>query len=111
MSEQNTGKIVSYTYDPDNPPRLTAEQRQRLDAMREEDIDCSDIPPQVGLNTWSRPGLKDVGTVDLRRAALREGVLFLDDSIAEFFNASGDDAQAKMNAVLREYIETHSKSA
>lgn len=30
--------IVRYTYDPANPPRLTAEQEARLDALTDEEI-------------------------------------------------------------------------
>jgi uncharacterized protein (DUF4415 family) len=37
--------------------------------------------------------------------------LLLDDRVVEFFNPSGDEAPAKMNAVLLEYVEMHRKSA
>jgi|GEM_PF-5249810 len=57
MSDENTGKIVTYTSDPANPPRLSMEQRERLEAMREEDVDLTDVPSQRDLHTWTRPGL------------------------------------------------------
>ena len=111
MSVGTTGKTVRFTLDPENPPRLTPEQSERLDSMRDEDIDFSDIPRQTNLETWSRPGLFGGPVGRLRLEALKEKVLILDDSVAEFFKASGDDAPAKMNAVLREYAETHRKNA
>jgi uncharacterized protein (DUF4415 family) len=78
--------------------------------MRDEDIDFSDIPSQAGKPGW-RPGLYPAATAEMRRAALAQKILILDDNVAEFFKASGDDAPAKMNAVLREYAETHRKNA
>lgn len=39
-----TEKLVRFTLDPANPPRLTEEEAARLDSMTEEDIDLSDIP-------------------------------------------------------------------
>jgi hypothetical protein len=41
MSEKNTG-IVRFKFDPKNPPKLTAEEREqlkRLRDMKDEDID------------------------------------------------------------------------
>jgi uncharacterized protein (DUF4415 family) len=111
MSEKNTGRTVSYTLDPLNPPSLTAEQRERLDSIHDEDIDLSDIPSQAGKGGWSRPGLLGGPVGELRRAALKEKLLLLDDKVAEFFNQSGEEAPAKMNAVLLEYVETHRKRA
>jgi len=111
MSEENTGKTVYFTYDSTNPPQLTPEQRERLDSIKDEDIDCSDIPEQKGLDKWSRPGLLGGHVGELRRAAMREKLLYLDDRVVEFFNSGGDDAPARMNAVLLDYVESHRKRA
>ena len=107
MSEESIGKTVSYTYDPKNPPALMPEQRQRLDSMRDEDIDCSDIPPQTGLYKWSRPGIVGGAAGKMRG----EKQLLLDEQIVEFFEKCGGEASAPMNAVLLEYVEAHRKSA
>jgi len=48
MSEETTGKTVYFTPDPNHPVRLTEEERARLDAMTDEDIDLTDIPSQAG---------------------------------------------------------------
>jgi len=110
MSEQNTGKTVRFTLDPANPPQLTAEQRQRLESMRDEDIDLSDTPSQADKPGW-RPGLYGAGVSEVRRAALREGLLLLDEDVVEGFRKIGDVSPQRMNAVLREYAESHRKSA
>jgi hypothetical protein len=50
------GKIVRYTLDPDRPPSLSAEEKARLTAMRDSDIDTSDIPNLAAEDGWYRPG-------------------------------------------------------
>jgi putative transcriptional regulator len=54
---------VLYTYDPANPPKLTREQRTRLDGLTEEQIEANalsdpDNPPltDAELTTAYRPG-------------------------------------------------------
>jgi uncharacterized protein (DUF4415 family) len=111
MSEELTGKTVSFTPNPLNPPTLTADERTRLAAMTDEDIDMSEIPSQDGTEGWTRPGWLGGPAGELRLAALRKNLLLLDDRVVEFFNPSGDEAPAKMNAVLLEYVEMHRKSA
>jgi hypothetical protein len=78
--------------------------------MRDEDIDLSDIPSQAGKPGW-RPGLYGSSVSEVRRAALREGLLLLDEDVVEGFRAMGDVSPQKMNAVLLEYLQSHRKSA
>jgi uncharacterized protein (DUF4415 family) len=111
MSEESTGKIVRFTSDSANPPKLTAEQEERLDAMHDDDINLSDIPSQASKGGWTRPGVFGGPVGALRSAAMKEKLLLLDDKVVEFFKQSGEQAPAKMNAVLLEYVETHRKSA
>ena len=68
----------------------------RIDAMKDEDIDCSDIP-------------------ELDDAFFREAVpwptnkkqitLRLDPEVLDFFKAQGRGYQTAINKVLRRYIE------
>lgn len=114
MSEDNIGKIVSFTLDVDNPPPFTDDewnQLERLRAMKDEDIDFSDIPRQTGAKNWHRPGLFGGPIGRLRRAALKEGILLVEPEVKEFFEKSGEGFGERMNAVLREYVETHRKTA
>jgi uncharacterized protein (DUF4415 family) len=114
MSEKDTGKIVTFELDLDNPPPLADEQweqLQRLRTMKDEDIDLSDIPEQTDLKNWTRPGLFGGPAGRLRMAALKEKVLVLDENVVEGFRSMGDISPQKMNAVLLEYLATHRKSA
>ncbi len=36
--------LVKFTFDPDNPPEITQADLDRMDAIRDEDIDYSDMP-------------------------------------------------------------------
>jgi uncharacterized protein (DUF4415 family) len=113
MSEKNTGKTVNFEIDLENPPPFTTEeldQLERLKAMRDEDVDLTDIPSQAGKPSW-RPGLYGAGVSEVRRTALREGLLLLDDDVVDLFRENGDTSPQKMNAVLREYAEMRRKTA
>ena len=111
MSEKSIGKTVRFTSDKLNSPTLTVEQKERLESMRDEDIDLGDIPSQAGKGDWTRPGLLGGSVGVLRREAMKERLLLLDEKVVEFFNASGEQAPAAMNAVLLNYVETHKKTA
>jgi hypothetical protein len=112
MSENNTGKTVYYTSNPAKPYRLTPEERARLDSIRDEDIDFSDIPPQTGLKDWYRPGLFGGAQGAARKGAvLKEKLLVLDEDVVRLFEENGEISAEKLNAVLREYAETHRSNA
>ena len=38
------GKIITFTLDPDNPPTLSDEAREKLENLTDQEIDDSDIP-------------------------------------------------------------------
>lgn len=54
MSGKTIGN-VKFTLNSEQLPTLSKQAKVRLDALRDEDIDFSDIPPQVGVQ-WARPG-------------------------------------------------------
>jgi uncharacterized protein (DUF4415 family) len=69
---------------------------KRIDAMRDEDIDFSDIPKQgreFFANAILWPGPKEQIT------------LRIDPDILKFFRKSGRGYQTTINAVLRKYME------
>lgn len=88
---------VRFTLDPDNPPVPTKAELARLDAIREEDIDYSDIP-ELDEEFWKhakiiRPPQKPVVT------------LRVDAETVAFFK--GEDPKgytSRMAAVLRAYV-------
>lgn len=72
---------------------------ERIDGMRDEDIDTSDIPPL---------------TEDLfKRATLRlprqlvTTTLQVDADVLNWFKAQGDNYEQRLNAALRMYAEAH----
>lgn len=99
MSEKSTG---STTYVPDlaHPVHLTEEQRAKLLAMRDEDIDYSDTPSQAAKR-GRRVGGPRFGFE----------ALVLDQDVLEYFRHEGDVSSKRINAVLREYAEAHRKTA
>lgn len=71
---------------------------RRIDAMRDEDIDYSDIPklgPDFFANAVRWPGPKQQIT------------LRLDPDVLRFFRKNGRGYQTTINAVLRKYMEAH----
>jgi uncharacterized protein (DUF4415 family) len=97
---------VTYRLDPDNPPTLTAEERQawkELQAMGDDAIDYSDIPPQTG-GGWRRVS-------DLIPAENKQQItLRLDADLIAFFRATGRRYQSRINAALREYVQAQRKA-
>ncbi len=50
MSEDNMEKIVEFSLDPNNPPEISKEELERLDAMTDEEVEAAalsdpDCPP------------------------------------------------------------------
>ena len=77
---------------------------KRVDAMRDEDIDLSDIPDQSGKTDWRRVS-------DLIPAENKEQItLRLDADVLAFFRATGRRYQSRINAALREYMRAHTRS-
>ncbi len=69
---------------------------KRIDAMRDEDIDFSDIPeqgPDFFANAIVWPGPK------------KQITLRIDPDVLKFFRKQGRGYQTAMNAVLRKYME------
>ena len=69
---------------------------KRIDAMRDEDIDFSDIPEQGAdffANAILWPGPK------------KQITLRIDPDVLTFFRKHGRGYQSTMNAVLRKYME------
>ncbi|MGH1398966.1 MAG: BrnA antitoxin family protein [Alphaproteobacteria bacterium] len=83
---------IKYTLDPKNPPKTPQEALDRFDAIREEDIDYSDIP--------------DLSEADFLIPVTKEMIsLRVDPDVLEWFRAQGKGYQTKMNTVLRTFYE------
>ena len=104
MSVRNT---VKFKLDPKKPVPLSAAQRKQLAAvaaMRDSDINYSDIPQQRGAVQWTRPGAL-VPSENKQQITLR-----LDADVLSFFKETGKRYQSRINAALREYVKAHRKS-
>ena len=87
---------VSYTFE--TLPPVSKEEWERIDAVKDEDIDYSDIPE-----------MKDLSGLRLRQVRVlnkkQEKVPFscnLDADIVEWLKQGGDSSQNRLNSILRE---------
>ncbi len=72
---------------------------ERLESMRDEDIDCSDIP-ELDETFWKNAVL--VQPVNKERLTVR-----FDADMVEWFKRQGRGYQTRMNTVLRSFYEAH----
>ena len=101
MSEKNIGE-VRFELDADNLPQMSDERMAALRAMADKDIDYRDTPSQAG-----KPGKRVGGP----RFGAPPIAVVLEPDVLNFFRESGDISSGRINTVLREYAETHRKSA
>ncbi|MEH1786156.1 MULTISPECIES: BrnA antitoxin family protein [unclassified Nostoc] len=76
---------------------------ERLDAMKDEDInlsDCSEVTPEMFASGVVRRGLK----FNPKKVQV---TLRIDSDVLEWFKARGSGYQTQMNALLRAYMEAH----
>lgn len=74
---------------------------QRIDALRDEDIDLSESPeitPEMFARAIVRKGLKPV-------PAKRQVTLRLDSDVLEWFKAQGPGYQTRIGLLLRAYMD------
>ncbi len=75
----------------------------KIDAMTDDEIDYSDIPPiteEMFKKAVLRKGFKPIPKKNQESLAI-------DRDIIEFFKSQGRNYQAKINQLLREYMEAH----
>jgi uncharacterized protein (DUF4415 family) len=98
-TRKRTG-IVRYTID--ELKRMPSKTDwKRLDAMSDDDIDCSDIPPLD--KAWFK-GATLVIPQPKKPISLR-----IDPEIYTWFKRQGPRYQSRINAVLKAYMEAHRK--
>lgn len=91
---------VKHTLDPNKPPRMTKADRARFDAIKDDDIDFSDIP-ELDADFWA--------TADIKTPSQKPVVTMrVDEDTIDYFK--GNDPKgytARMAAVLRAYADAH----
>ena len=70
---------------------------ERIDAMTDDEIDTSDIPPLTDA-FFKRAKI---------RMPKRALTLQVDSDVLDWFQAQGDDYERRINAALRIYAEAH----
>lgn len=84
---------VKTTIDPKNPPKASPKDLARFDAIKDGDIDYSDIP--------------ELGEDFFEKAKKTSITARFDTDMVEWFKSQGKGYQTKMNAVLRAFYERH----
>jgi uncharacterized protein (DUF4415 family) len=86
---------------------------ERLDALADEEIDTSDIPPltddDFARSEWRLPSALTPNYAE--KAAPVIVKVAVDKDILAWFQAQGQDYQTRMRAALRLYAEAHQASA
>lgn len=99
--------MARFRLDSEHLPALSPEEQEaweELKTMRDEDNDFSDIPNQAGKTGWRRVS-ELVPSENKEQITLR-----LDADVLAFFRATGRRYQSRINAALREYMQSHTKA-
>jgi uncharacterized protein (DUF4415 family) len=71
---------------------------KRVDAMKDEDIDTSDIP-ELGEDFFRQ--------AEIILPAKQSVTIRLDTDVLEWFKSNGQGYQTRINKLLRRYMEAH----
>jgi uncharacterized protein (DUF4415 family) len=91
--------MVRHTFDIDNPPPLSDEQRERLEklaTMDDSTIDFSDIPRVTDFSNFVR--FRDR---HLYRPVKKSTTVRVDADVLEWLKSKGKGYQTRINAILR----------
>lgn len=94
---------VKYTFDPKNPPKISDEDLAKLDAIKDEDIDYSDIP-ELGDEFFRDAKLASAFKKSKSRVTMR-----LDNDVLDWLKGPGKGYQTRANLILRAAMEHHQK--
>jgi uncharacterized protein (DUF4415 family) len=88
-------------------PLIDQTDWKRINAMKDEDIDLSDIPeitPEMFARAVLRRNFKPIP----RKKQL---TLRIDDDVVEWYQRQGPGYQTRINSLLRAYMEEHLKKS
>jgi uncharacterized protein (DUF4415 family) len=89
--------MVSYTHE--TMPPVSREDWDRVAAIKDEDIDCSDIPDLRTLSLRPRIPTPDWGEPRLAKVAV---TCELDADVAAWLKQAGTEFQTRLNSILRQ---------
>jgi uncharacterized protein (DUF4415 family) len=90
--------MVSYT--PETMPPVSQEEWDRVSAIKDEDIDCSDIPPLDTLSLRPRPPVDR----SMYRPVKVAVTCKLDADIVAWLKRGGKGYQTRLNTILRQVM-------
>lgn len=96
--KKKKSRIVRYTAD--TLPEPTEKDWARFHSIREEDIDCSDIP-ELGEEFWKNARLMPPL---IQRENKQAVSIRIDPDVLHWFKSHGRRYQSRINAVLRAYV-------
>ena len=106
-----SGKTSAIEVGPKNPMRSRTDWA-RVDALADEDIDTSDIPPlteaDFARSEWRLPAAASLGSGALPQVMVEVSV---DEDTLAWFQSQGQDYPQRMRAALRLYAEAHRATA
>jgi len=92
--------ITKHTLDPNDPPKMRQAERARFDAIRNKDIDYSDIP-ELDAAFWAN--------AKIEKPARKPSVTMRMDkeTLAYFKGSDPKGYTGRMAAVLKAYVQAH----
>lgn len=92
--------MIKHTLDPKNPTKMRKAERARFDAIRDEDIDYSDIP-ELDAGFWAN--------AKIETASQKPSVTMRMDvqTLAYFKGSDPKGYTGRMAAVLKAYVQAH----
>lgn len=96
--------IIKHRLDSKDPPRLTKKEKDRYDAMADEDIDYSDLP-ELGDEFFRNAKLASEFKKSKSRVTMR-----LDNDILDWLKGPGKGYQTRANMILRAAMEHQKKT-
>ena len=100
--KESKENIVRLELDPSQPRRLSVASKARLDTLKDEQIDYSDIPELT--DDWFARAAQ---SKEMRIPTKQQISLRVDEDVLAFFKAHGPRYQTRINAVLRAYVDAH----
>ncbi len=96
-------KTIRKTIDLDQLPEMSKKALSRLDAIKDKDINYSDIP-ELNAAFWDN---SNIITPEHKKEAIS---LRVDTDVLKWFKEQGKGYTTRMNAVLRHFYEVQQKS-
>lgn len=76
-------------------PEISEEDITKIRAIRDEEIDCSDIPP-LSDEFWANAKIRELYRPQKRQVTVR-----IDADVLEWLKSSGKGYQTRLNEILR----------